>query len=467
MAHFFVARPVRETRSVVYRLKNRSAQIAVALSVLLLQTSAGAVDFGPDGMFSLTGFAEVTATTEANVCMKCQVADPNTSKQVRVADAIIPGKPYGNVTATLWQIQPYLGAKYNLGGGYEVSALLSQRYRYSTVEGNSADTRYQGYVDIPDSWYEKNIAIKHDDYGSVRIGAMTSRSWSVADYPYGSNLGVSYEWGASGSGYGMLGNAIRIGSRQFDVADGDLFMELTYDQGNTNFTRLKPALYEAYAQFHKGDLVMDMVYQDATNGGAGAWGHAPFNAISPFAVDDGYTSTSGVQFASNHQTLALLMARYQYNSKVEISGGIRRNYWSGAPLVFNPATQWTTAFNVDYSNPLAASNPGVSAGSTDMLLGARYRSGPWTFLTGMVYLGAADTSNSSDRGQTNTALINTLGARYDVGKGLILEGTVGAVHYGKKGLSPMSMPDNASFGHADSRVSQDGNWLTVGFVYVF
>jgi hypothetical protein len=85
----------------------------------------------------------------------------------------------------------------------------------------------------------------------------------------------------------------------------------------------------------------------------------------------------------------------------------------------------------------------------------------------MVYMGAADTSNPSDRGQTNTALINTLGARYDVGKGLILEGTVGAVHYGKKGLSPMSMPDNNSFGHADSRVSQDGNWLTVGFVYVF
>jgi len=467
MTQFFVAKDRRESRSAIFGLKTKSAHMTVALSALLLQTQAGAVDFGPDGMFSLTGFAEVTATAQGNYCANCQVADPNTSKQVRVADAIIPGKQYGYATLTNWQVQPYLGAKYNLGGGFEVSGLLSQRYRYGTVEGNSIEPRYQGYVDIPDSWYEKNIAIKHDDYGSVRIGATTSRAWSVADYPYGSNLGLSDAWGASGSGYGMLGNAIRIGSRQFDVAEGDLFLELTYDQGNTNFTRLKPELYEAYAQFHKGDLVLDMVYQDATNGGAGAWGHAPFTGVTPFPADDSYKSATGVSFASNHQTLAMLMARYQYNSALELSGGIRRNYWSGAPLVFNPATQWTTAFNVDYSNPLAATQPGVSANSIDVLLGARYRTGPWTFFTGMVYLGAAETSNPSDRGQNNTALINTLGARYDVGRGLTLESTLGNVHYGRQGLSPMSMPGNASYTNVDSRVAQDGSWLTLGFIYVF
>lgn len=442
---------------------------ATALGALLCcATLSHALEFGPDGMFSLTGFAEGTAGVQGNYCLNCQVAESTVSKQLKAADALIPGKRYQDVYTTNWQIQPYLGAKYKLGGGYEVSALLSQRWRQGTINGQNVETRYGGTVDIPEFWYEKNIALRHEDYGSVRIGSMTTRGWSVADFPYGGNLGLSEAWGASGAGYGMLANAIRLGSRQFDVADGDLFVELTYDQGKTDFKRLSPAFYELYAQYHQGDLVMDAVYQDATNGGAGAWGHAPFTGVTPYPLDDRYTNpTTGVRFGGTRQSIAMLMARYQLNAKVEISGGIRQNTWSGANVVFNPATQWTSGFNVDYSNPFAASAPGYAASSVDALLGARYRTGPWTYFAGMVYLGAADTRNPSARGQGNTAVINTLGVRYDYAPGLQLQATGGMVHYGQRGLSPMSMPGNASFSNVDSRIAQDGAWVTFGLLYSF
>lgn len=444
------------------------AMKASALGALLCCASAAqALDFGPDGMFTLSGFAEATVGMQTNYCLKCQVADSTVSKQVRAADAIIPGKSVNSVYTANWQVQPYLGAKYNLGKGYEISALVSQRWRDGTVDGNSVETRYGGTVDIPGYWYEKNIALKHEDYGSVRIGSMTTRGWSVADFPYGGNVGVSEAWGSSGAGYGMLGNAIRIGTRKLDVAEGDLFLELTYDYGNDNFKRLKPEFYELYAQYAKGDWVVDAVYQSAINGGAGAWGHGPFSAVTPYAADDSFTSPTGLRTSKNEQSIAMLMARYQYSAQVELSGGIRHNAWSGANLVYNPATQWTSGFNVDYTNPFADPNVGHSAASVDLLLAGRYRTGPWTYFTSMVYLGTAETRNPSERGQSNSAMINTLGVKYDYAPGVQLTGTVGMINFGKRGLSPMSMPGNASFGNVDSRIAQSGHWATLGVVYSF
>jgi hypothetical protein len=288
---------------------------------------------------------------------------------------------------------------------------------------------------------------------------MTTRGWSVADYPYGGNVGLSSAWGASGAGYGMLSNALRVAARTLDVADGDLFLEATYDQGNTNFTRLKPEFLEIYAQYHKGDLVLDGVLQDATNGGPGAWGHAPFSAVTPFSPDD-----KNAALQSTHQSIAMLMARYQATGQIELTAGVRRNEWKGASLVYNAATNWTTAFNVDFNNN---NYPGYSAVSYDTMLGLRYRIDKWILSTGMVYLGTAETSNPSERGQSNSALINTLNANYEFGNGWLFESTFGMVHYNKRGLSPMSMPGNDAFTNVDSRITQDGRWLTIGMLYAF
>ena len=66
-----------------------------------------------------------------------------------------------------------------------------------------------------------------------------------------------------------------------------------------------------------------------------------------------------------------------------------------------------------------------------------------------------------------TALFATLGARYNVGSGLSVSGSVNAVSYRHKGLAPLSMPAHNAFSNIDSRVAQRGNWLSVEANYSF
>jgi hypothetical protein len=439
--------------------KKHVVHAALAALALSAASTSHAIDFGPDGMFSLNGFAELTASRQGSYCLLCQVAPSTASKQIRNSDAIIPGKTYHDTALMNWQVQPDLSFNYNLGNGFKAGGKLSQRWRQAYVDGSNIETRYGGTVDVPDFWYNKNLSLTHEDFGSLTIGAMTTRGWAVADYPYGANVGLSSAWGSSGAGYGMLTNAVRAATPIMDVASGDLFMEVTYDRGNTNFTRLKPAFWEIYAQYHKGDLVLDAVLQDATNGGPGAWGHAPFSGVTPFPLDDKNLALNG-----NHQSIAMLMGRYQVTSQIEVSAGVRRNEWKGADLVYNPATNWTTAFNANFNNP---SYPGYSAVSYDGMMGLRYRINKWVLSTGMTYLGTADTSNPSERGQSNSALINTFNANFEIGNGWLFESTAGVVHYKNTGLSPMSMPGNDSFTNVDSRISKSGRWLTIGLLYAF
>ena len=427
----------------------RIHSLAMAL-MLMTSASSHAIDFGPEGMFSLTGFAKVEAQRGSNHCNDCQLF-PLENKQRIWADDLVVGRPYGTSNTNVSLFQPWFGAKYDLGQGYKFNALVSQRWR-------------DGKEDIPGFWYEKNIAISHDDYGSVRVGAMTTRTWSMADYPYGTNIGVADVWGSSGAGYGLLTKAVRYTSRMFDVAEGDLVVEASYDQGNRDFKIHKPQFLELYAQYHKGDLVVDAMYQDTRNGNPQAWSHGPFTSLTPNIEDDAKLGGSG-------QSIAMVMGRYQWDARLELSGGVRLNRWSGAYAVITvPGTQaqWNNMFNVDWNGQLnGVPNPGYAATTTDFMLGARYKMGQWTAHTGLAYLGKANTKNPSERGQSNSALINTLGLGYDAGQGLQVYGFVGVVNYSKLGLAPMSMPGNSAFTNVDSRVTRSGNWAGLGAVYVF
>lgn len=443
--------PVTQCSSVrTHHAPRKSVRLlGIAIATLALSTVSQAIEFGPDGMFSITGFAKAEIQRGTNQCPECQWATGE-DKQRLWADALRPGADYKTRENTVTLFQPYFGAKYNLGKGFKVSGLLSQRWR-------------DGKVDIVGYWYDKNIALSHEDYGRLAYGSMTTRAWSVADYPYGTNVGVADVWGSSGAGYGLLKNAVRYTSRIIDFAQGDLVLEATYDRGNTQFKRNKPQFWELWAQYHKGDFVMDAMYQDARNGNPQAWGHGPFSALAQDPASDKLLGGSG-------QSIAMAMARYQVDSKIEVSGGIRRNRWSGAyPVVIGsvttaigPQALWNNMFNVDWST-----NTPYPATSTDLMLGARYRTGKWTASTGMVYLGKASTDNPSERGQSNTALVNTLGLNYEMGGGLQVYGLAGMVNYGQRGLSPLSIPGNSAFTNVDSRVNTRGNWVGVGAVYVF
>ena len=432
-----------------------AARVGWFAAALALSGPASAIDFGP---FSLTGFAKAEATRVSPYCKdnNCQ-RDPLASKEFPWADELVQGKPFGAGTTHVTLVQPYLGFKYDLPRGFKLNAMLSQRWR-------------DGKEDFKGFWYEKNVAVSHEDYGSLRIGAMTTRTWAFADYPYGSDVNVADVWGSSGAGYGLLTRAVRYTSRTFDVAEGDLVVEGTYDPGESGWKRNKPRFYELWVHFGKGDLTLDAMLQDTKNGTPSAFSHGPFTG--PF-----YNPIVDPLIGGNSQGIAMVMARYRVDAKLEVLGGLRGNRWSGAYAKFlfsaanNPLGNydlWSNPFNVDWSTDLGGGvYKGYSATSVDLMLGARYRMGKWVASTGLVHLGAASTDNPSERGQSNSATINTVGLKYEYGSGFEFYGFAGMVHYGRLGLAPTSMPANAAFTNIDSRVKKRGNWFGVGAVYTF
>ena len=444
--------------------RSRLLQTSFLLAALSTPFASQAIDFGPDGMFSFNGFGQLTLGQHDNRCLSCQWVGPTEGKQKIWADALLPGQPIQTLTTIDYQIQPFLGVKFNLGKGFKLEGLLSQRWRDGVANGEHLpyDDRYGSKEDIPGFWYERNLALSHEDYGRLTIGSMTTRSWREADYPIGSNIGLSEPWSQSGAGYGMLANAYRYQSRLIDFQGGDLFLEATYDPGNKAFTKNKPQFIELTAKYYRGPLQMDVILQDTKNGGPGAWGHAPFAGLTAFAIDDPLLTGSS-------QGIAMVMGTYQVNSQIEVSGGVRRNWWSGANAVQNPTTlQWNSMFNVDWNATLnGVQNPGYAASSYDLMWGARYRMGKWTPSIGFVHLGTAETDNPSERGQSNSALFSVAGLQYDYGKGLKFDFQIGAIHYARLGLSPMSMPGNDSFSGVDSRISRDGTWFTAQMTYGF
>ena len=450
------------------RLHLPSLRLGLVAAALLSATASQAVDFGP---FSLNGFAKTEVSRVSNSCPECQ-RFPEENKQRFWSDELVPGTGYKTREARVTLIQPYLGVKIDLPKGFKLSGLASRRWR-------------DGKEDIPGFWYDKNIALSHEDYGSVRVGAMTTRAWSMADYPFGSNIGVGDVWASSGAGYGLLTRAVRVTTRPLDVFNGDLVLEATVDEGNRDFTLNKPRFLELWAQYRRGDLLLDAMVQDTRNGTPAAWGHGPFTGLTPFGVDD-------PKLGSSNQSIVMAMARYQLSSQLEISGGLRHNRWSGAYAAItkfeNNTAFWNNMFNVDWTKDLGGGVfRGYPATSTDATLGLRYRMGQWVASTGMAYLGKASTDNPTENGQSNSALINTLGLGYEFDqslRGLQIYGLAGMVTYGlpaqsagcnglatrKPGtcsVAPMSMPGNSAFTGVDSRVSRTGNWFGMGIVYAF
>ena len=192
--------------------------IAILL-IIILSNKLWAYDLGP---FSLKGFALVQLNWGINQCVDCQ-RYPEENRQRLWADEIIAGKEYKPGSSVFSLFQPYFELRpIYLGKGFKISALISQRWR---------DLK----VDIPGVMYEQNVRLEQEYYGSIQLGAFPTRGWGVADYPYGSSVGLSDPWGASGSGYGLLSNAIRYTGPLIYFLGGDLILEITFDKGDNRF----------------------------------------------------------------------------------------------------------------------------------------------------------------------------------------------------------------------------------------
>lgn len=415
---------------------------------------AQGIDFGP---FTLTGFAKAEAVRTSDVCPgnRCQ-RDPLARKDFVWADELVQGSTFGPGNSHVTLFQPYLGAKFDLAGGVKLTGMLSQRWR-------------DGREDFKGYWYDRRVGLEHEDWGNVSIGAMTTRAWHMADYPFGTDIGVADAWGSSGSGYGLLTRAVRVTSRVIDFLEGDVVVEATMDRGERGWQQNKPRFLEMWLHYGSRDLTVDVMLQNTRNGTPSAFTHGPFTG--PF-YDSSYDSLLG----SSSQGLAMAMVRWRYTTKLEFLGGLRANRWSGAyarlllPASRNPEgfDIWNFPFNVDWSRDLGGGlYRGHSARSTDLVAGVRYKIGPWTASAAGLHLGSARTANPFERGQSNAANIGTLGLAYDVRQGMRLYGLAGAVSYARQGLAPLSMPANTAFTNIDPRLTRTGHWFGGGVVYVF
>jgi hypothetical protein len=436
-------------------LKGRSAAHGLCRAVLSLAAAlacapALAVDFGP---FSLTGFAKGEATRTSNVCEDCQ-RERGEARHRAWADDVVFGKPFGTRDAQVTLFQPYLGVKQDVGRGWQVFGLLSQRWR-------------DGKVDLEGWVYERNLGVTHEDWGRLTVGAMTTRGWSVPDYPSsfnaissdfwgGGGVGGTPAWSDSGAAYGLLSRAVRYMSRPVEWLGGDWLLEGTYDMGKSGWKRNKPEFIELYAKYIGKELLIDVIVQSAKNGEPVAWGKAPFGGLTPFAQDDELLGGSS-------QGMAMLMARHVIDRRIEVSGGLRFNRWSGAYAVQTtpgPLGRWNNMFNVNWGgvDTNGIRNPGYSAKSSDWMLGARYRINDKVSAGAtLVRLGKASTSNPSERGQSNSLWAGTASVGYSYNKHLQLSASASVYEFGRIGQAPISIPSHSSFTGIDSRVAKRGN----------
>lgn len=418
---------------------------ALLLLALSMASVSHAVEFGP---FKLSGFAKAEAGLGSNVCESCQLR-PNEDRHRQWADDLALGKHYDTSDFSGWLFQPTLNANFDLGRGFKLNGGLSQRWR-------------DGKHDFPGVWFDRSLTVKHEDYGAVQAGAFVLRTWGFADFPYGTDLGMSPIFSDSGAGYGLATKALRYTSPVMDIAGGDMVFEVTWDQGNTDFKIHKPKLMEYWVHYGRGDLRLDMMIQDSKNGRPTAFSKGPFTSLTPSASDDS-------KLGSSSQSTVLLLGKYRLNPQYEVSGGARLNRWSGAYAVNTGGDQWNAMWNVNWGGLDAngVPNPGYSARSTDMMLGLRRFDGPWTTHVGLTHLGKAKTANPMERGQSNSAWFGSVGTSYDLRNGWQVYSSINAVLYARKGLAPLSMPSHSAFSNIDSRVTKQGNWFTVGALYNF
>ncbi len=462
-------------------VRGHALRAALALAALSFCTASQAVDFGP---FSLNGFAKVEASRATKVCgggssvntvgdptqasSSCQLF-PAENRERPWADALVQGSEYGTRNGHITLAQPYLGAKFDLPQGFKLQGLISQRWR-------------DGKIDIPGIWYEKNVALSHEDYGSLRYGAFPTRAWGFADYPFAGDFGGGDNWASTGAGYGLNTKALRYTARTLDVYEGDLVLEVTWDRGNTDFKQNKPRFLEFWARYYRGDLKLDAMYQDARNGPPVAWGHAPFTGVFYDAKYDKKIGSSG-------QSIAMLMGRYPINSNFEVGAGVRHNRWSGAYAVcidfIDGQCRYNNFFNVDFFGKDAngVASPGYEVTSNDFTAGLKYVNGRWSASGGIVYLSKAKTDNPYERGQSNSLLKGSIGGGYDFGNGLTASVGFSASAYGQQPqtwgcnilqdrpagsctLAPRSAPDN-TVGGGDARLSRYSNGFSAGVTYSF
>ncbi len=459
-----------------------NTRIVLASMLGAATLSAHAADFGP---LSLTGFAKDEVGVANNVG---SVANNTSAPPVCYGDSreVLPSSAkcfptsLGTVTTPTPMYQLTGDLKHEFDNGLRVDAVLTKRLR-----NGSNDI-------VGQNWFEKYVGLSYPSVGSLKVGTQLARAWSRQDgfsYP----IGLSTAWSETGAGFGLFPQAVRLTSRTLNYSFGKLTLEATYATNNKydQYTGPQgpdqastPQMLELFAQFSNHNNLIEFTFETSHGAGQSSWGKAPFVGASNLPVlGPGGAGGSATNIYSElpRQSVAILEGDHWFTPQWMLTWGLRHSYWSGSAITCGFTSNVgngqsgclypSQGFN--YANGMYSGvsyQPGYSASTNDFLLGLSHYRGLWTYTAGMVYLGRARTSNPTEWGQSNWAVITNLGAYRklpEVYRNLSVYGGFGYVRFGRLGPAPLSMPSNTQFSGINSWVSRSGETFTLGALVTF
>jgi hypothetical protein len=438
---------------------------SLAVATMLLAAPALAEQFGP---LEVLGFIK----NEYSLCDNCSSGLVNRASY-DPRGVLMPPDPMVNqggdseeTGRNLFLMQLSLGLAHEFDNAVKVEAKAAGRMRNSDA-------------DIYDNWLiDLYGGVSHPRFGSLQVGKMTSRSWSRSDsfaYP----LGLSSPWAESGAGYGLFPEAVRYATPEYEIRFGKIRFEGSYAQADKrkplNPQSLvegppDPELFEIFVQFSNEKNLIELIYQDSDGGRQSSFSKGAFYGAQ------GNTNglVSSPEYEAPWENVLILQGTHWFNPTWSLSYGLKRSEWSGQAQQcdFGPVSTvesqcfWDQA-GFNYSNDIDAVYDAVSY---DLMLGAAYKRGNWTYTLGGVYLAEASTDNPIEWGQDNSAMFLNLGVYRkmpEIYRNVEFYAGLGRAMFGRQGPAPISMPNNTAFGGVDPRVSESGNFLTLGANFNF
>lgn len=450
---------------------SKSIRSAGSAGLALLLTAAAPTAFAFDyGPFQITGFAK----DEYSVCDNCSKGLVNPSPydpRGVLSQAPDPPLNQGGESGT---------KAHNLGLAMLSTAFLHEFDNAIRIEARATARERNNAADIYGNYLiDLYAGVTHPHYGTVQVGKFATRSWSRADsfaYP----IGLSVPWAESGAGYGIVPDAVRYQTREYELDTGKLRLEATWGWAKKrpplNPTSTvsgegppSPHMLELFAQYSNEKNLVELIFQQSTGGiqssfAKGAFYGAQGNTNAPMP---------GVAYREPEEDVAILQGNYWYNEHWRLAYGLKRSEWSGQQQQcdYGPVSPIASACFWDQAGFNYASDGRIHhAIEWDAMLGIAYTRALWTYTLGGVQMNKAYVRQPTEWGQSNTATFVNLGAYRklpELSKHLEVYGGLGRVMYGRQGPAPLSMPSNTADGGVDPRVSISGNTITLGANFIF
>ena len=454
-----------------FKLLNRETAVniyafsrSMAVASVLLAAPAFAEKFGP---LEVVGFAK----DEFSACDNCSLGLVNISKfdprgVLSPPDPMVnQGGESGRTSSNLGLAQLTLGLTHEFDNAVSIEAKGSGRVR------NNGPDIFGNYL------IDGYVGIAYPKAGSLQIGKMSSRSWTRSDsfaYP----MGLSSPWAESGAGYGVFPEAVRFGTREYEIPIGKIRFEATVARAKKrnplNLTSIvipppSPRVFEVFIQYSNEKNLIEAIYQDSSGGRQSSFSKGAFFG----AQGNTNTPSTSPGYRAPTEDVLILQGTYWRNERWKYTYGVKRSEWSGQQQQcdFGPNSPVTSVCFWDQDGFNYASDLKLyHAIEYDAMLGVGYTRAPWVFTFGGVRMSKAHSQNPTEWGQSNTATFLNLGVYRKVpsiSKYLEVYAGLSGVIFGRPGPAPLSMPSNLAFGGVDPRTSKSSSSLTVGANFVF